>query len=185
MDGFSKLSRETQVVLGGGVLLLILSFFDWQQVSFSFGTVGGTYGLNEWHGVGVLAALLVIAMLIWEVVHVATEIELGTVHSGLVSLVLVLLMALFTVIAFFDKGTARHWPAWIALIVTLVVLAAAIMRARAEGVPMPQAKPKPAGAAASGGAAEPAAPAESAAAAEPAAPVESAAPADSPDEPTE
>ncbi|HUZ16687.1 MAG TPA: hypothetical protein VMU72_11015 [Gaiellaceae bacterium] len=152
MDVLSKLSRETQVVLGGGVLLLILSFLDWQQASFSFGTVGGTVGLNEWHGIGFLAALLVIAMLVWEVLRLmAVNVSAGTLSPGLVSVGLALLMALFTVIAFLNKGTARHWPAWIALIVALVVAAAAVMRARVEGVQMPQARP-----AASAGSAEPA-----------------------------
>jgi hypothetical protein len=33
MDVFRKLSREAQVVLGGGVLYLVFSFLDWQQVS--------------------------------------------------------------------------------------------------------------------------------------------------------
>lgn len=60
MDVLNKLSREAQVVLAGGVVLLILSFLNWQQVSLSVLGVGGTYGVNEWHGIGFLAALLVI-----------------------------------------------------------------------------------------------------------------------------
>jgi uncharacterized membrane protein YhdT len=143
MDVLSKLSREAQAVLGGGLLLLILSFLDWQQASFSFGTVGGTVGLSEWHGfVGTLAALLVIAMLVWEVLRVmAVNVSLGSLTPGLVSAGLALLMVVFTVIAFLTKGDARHWPAWIALIVALLVGAAAAMRARAEGVEMPQGMP--------------------------------------------
>ncbi len=157
MDVLSKLSRETQVVLGGGVLLFILSFLDWQQVSFSSVVpgVGGAVGLNEWHGVGFLAALLVIAMLVWEVLRLmAVDISVGTLSPSLVSVGLVLLMALFTVIAFLDKSTYRHWPAWIALAVAIVVAVAAIGRARAEGVELPKASP-----AGPGTSAEPAVPA--------------------------
>ena len=151
MDALSKLSRETQVVLGGGVLLLILSFFPWQAYSI--------FSVDEWHGfVGILAGLLVIAMLVWEVLRLmGVDVSVGTLSPGLVSVGLALLMALFTVIAFLNKDTFRHWPAWIALIVALVVAAAAVVRARAEGVEMPQARP--AGSAGSAAPAEPAAPA--------------------------
>ena len=168
MDGFTKLSREAQVVLGGGVLLLILSFLDWQQASFSFANVGGTVGLNEWHGIGVLAGLLVVAMLAWEVVRLlAVNVSLGALSPGLVSVGLALIMVLFTLIAFLNKGTARHWPAWVALLVALLVGVAAVMRGRAEGVQMPQIQQStPAG---SAGPAAPVAPSEPVAPAEPAA----------------
>lgn len=137
MDALMKLSREVQIVLGGGVILLILSFLNWQQVSH-FGYTGG---ISEWHGIGILAALLVIVMLVWEAVRLSgVKVELGSLSPGLISVALALLVALFTVIAFFNKGTFRHWPAWIGLIVALVVAAAAIMRARGEGVEMPAAK---------------------------------------------
>jgi hypothetical protein len=59
--------------------------------------------------------------------------------EGLVSVGIALLLALFTVITFATHGTARHWPAWIGLILSLVIAAAAVIRARAEGVQMPQA----------------------------------------------
>ena len=158
MDGLSKLSRETQVVLGGGVLLLILSFLNWQSYSI--------IGVNEWHGIGVLAGLLVIAMLVWEVLRLmAVNVSLGTLSPGLVSVGLALLMALFTVIAFLNKDLFRQWPAWGALIAALLVAAAAVVRARAEGVQMPQMpQSTPAG---SSGSAEPAASAEPAGSAGP------------------
>lgn len=142
MDVLSKLSREAQIVLGGGVLLLVFSFFDWQQVS----VFNITAGVNEWHGIGILAVLLVIAMLVWEVARLlAVKIPLGGLGDGLVSLALALLAALFTVITFLTHDTARHWPAWIGLILAIVVAAAAVVRARAEGVQMPQGMPGPTG----------------------------------------
>jgi hypothetical protein len=135
MDSFKNLSREAQVVLGGGVLFLIISFLDWQQVSL----LGNAYGLTLWHGIGVVAGLLVIALLLWEAGRLFdVKVQLGTLSEGLVSVGLALLFALFTLIAFFDKDTARHWPAWIGLILAVVIAVAAVARARAEGVEIPR-----------------------------------------------
>ena len=136
MDVVRNLSRETQIVLGGAVLYLIFSFLDWQQVSL----FGHAYGLSLWHGVGVVAGLLGIALLLWEAGRLfEVKLQLGTLSEGLVSVALALLLALFTVIAFLDKGTARHWPAWIGLILGIVIAVAAVARARAEGVEIPRA----------------------------------------------
>ena len=155
MDVLSKLSREAQVVLGGGVVLLILSFFDWQ--SYSFGIYSG--GFNEWRGIGFLAGLLILALLGWEAARAfGVKLPDGQVSIGLVSVGLALLVALLTVIYFLTHGAGRSWPAWGGLIVALVVGAAAVMRARAEGVQMPQGKP--AGSAGSAGPSAPAAPTE-------------------------
>lgn len=85
-------------------------------------------------------------MLVWEVLRLmAVKVQLGSLSEGLVSVALALLVALFTVITFLTHSAARHWPAWIALIVAIVVAAAALMRARAEGVQMPEMKQGTAG----------------------------------------
>jgi hypothetical protein len=142
MDVLKKLSRELQVVLGGGVILLIISFFDWQQVS----AFGYSAGITEWHGIGILAALLVIAMLVWEAARLfAVKIPLGTLSEALVSVGLAVLMAVFTVITFLTHNEARHWPAWIGLIVAIVVAGAALVRAREEGAQLPATHAGPTG----------------------------------------
>jgi hypothetical protein len=82
MGYFKKLSREVQVVLGGGVLYLVFSFFDWQQVS----AFGFTAGRSEWNGIGVVAGLVAIALLLWEAARLfAVKVPLGTLSEGLVS----------------------------------------------------------------------------------------------------
>lgn len=137
MESVKNLSREAQVVLGCGVLYLIFSFLDWQQVS----AFGITAGRSEWSGIGVVAGLLVIALLLWEAARLfAVKVPLGELSEGIVSLGLALLLALFTVITFLTHGTARHWPAWIGLLLSLVIAVAAVVRARDEGVELPQAR---------------------------------------------
>jgi hypothetical protein len=138
VDSVKNLSREVQLVLGGGVLYLIISFLDWQQVS----AFGITAGRSEWSGIGVIAGLVAIALLLWEAARLfAVKVSLGTLSEGLVSVGLALLLALFTVITFATHGTARHWPAWIGLILAIVIAVAAVVRARAEGVQLPEARP--------------------------------------------
>ena len=130
MEMLKKLSREVQVVLGGGVLYLIFSFFDWQQVS--------TVGLTEWNGVGVIAGLLVVALLAWEAAALfQVKIPLGSIAPGLVSLGLVLLLLLFTVITFLSHNEARHWPSWLGLVLSIAIAGAALARAKAAGVKLP------------------------------------------------
>lgn len=138
MDQFKKLPRELQMVAGGSVLYVIFSFLDWQQVSFG----GFTAGVDEWHGVGVVAGLLAFALLAWEAVRFfGLKIELGPLSPGLVSVSLALLLLVFTVITFLSHSTARHWPAWIGLILSIVVGVGALRRAKAEDVHLPVASP--------------------------------------------
>lgn len=130
----AKLPREVQVVLGGVVLYVVLSFFDWQQVS----AFGITAGVSEWHGVGVVAALLAIAVLVWELARLTqSELRLGALEPGVLSVGLVLLLLVFTVITFLTHNEARHWPAWLGLALSVVIAVAALRRARAEGVKAP------------------------------------------------
>jgi hypothetical protein len=116
---FADMGRGTQLLLVAGILLLIDSFLDWQQVS----ALGVTAGASMWHGVGVVAGLLLIGLLISEGVQVAglhRNLELP-VSAALISVVLAIGVAAFTVIKFLVANEARHWPAWIGLILAVVI----------------------------------------------------------------
>ena len=68
MERFNALGRGLQLMLMGGVLLLVDTFLNWQSV-----TIGAfTFGRNAWHGLGgVLLGLLVIVLLAWLAVQLA------------------------------------------------------------------------------------------------------------------
>jgi hypothetical protein len=133
MDQLRRLSPTAQVVLGATVLYVIVSFLDWQQVS----VLGTTLGQTEWHGVGVIAGLLGVALLAWEIARtLEVNVDLGSVAQGLVSVVLAVLLLVFTFITFVSHDVARHWPAWVGLLLSIVIAVAGIARAREEGIPV-------------------------------------------------
>jgi hypothetical protein len=131
MDILKRLPRETQIILAATVLFLIFSFLDWQQVSVA----GFSAGISMWHGFGVVTGLVIFAVLIWEVARALNFA--GDLPVGLISVGLALLLFLFTLITFLTHNEARHWPAWIGFILSIVIAVVALGRARAEGVQMP------------------------------------------------
>ena len=140
MDALKALSRETQVLLAAAVLLFIISFFDWPPVS----AAGITGGPSAWLGVGVVAGLLVVAFLLWEAARLfRVEIPLGELSPGLISVALALLVVLFTVITFLTHNEYRHWPAWVGLVLAIVIAVVAVLRARNEGVQIPDVGGRP------------------------------------------
>jgi hypothetical protein len=116
---FADMGRGTQLLLVAGILLLIDSFLDWQQVSAG----GSTAGVSMWQGVGVVAGLLLIGLLISEGVQVLglhRNLELP-ISAALISVVLAVGTVAFTVVKFLVANEARHWPAWIGLILAVVI----------------------------------------------------------------
>ena len=138
MDMLKKLPRDVQIILGASLLYLILSFLNWQQVCVGSPGFSVCGGISEWHGIGVLGGLFVVALLAWEAVRLLdVKVELGRLAPGLISLALALGLLLFTVITFLSHSAYRHWPEWVALLLSIVIAAVAVRRARGEGVEMP------------------------------------------------
>ena len=138
MDMLKKLSPQAQVVLGGAVLYVIFSFFDWQQVCVSGNGFSACGGVTEWHGFGGTITVLVgIALLAWEIVRLlGVKIELGGISQGLISVALAGLLLILTIITFLTHNEARHWPSWIGLLLSLLIAGAAFTRGKSEGVQM-------------------------------------------------
>lgn len=121
MDRVNALSRSSQLLLGAGLLLFIFLFFDWQQACASGGGFHACGGRSGWHGWGVVAGLFVIALLLWEAAQVVgAKIELP-VKAAVLSAGLAAAVLLFTVIKFLVDNEFRHWPAWVGLILAIVI----------------------------------------------------------------
>ena len=139
MDAFMKLSREAQGVLVGTVLFILLSFLDWQSVTFDLGSLGShTVGKNLWHGFGLLAVLVAILLLAWEIIRTLdVKIELGGIEPGVISTGLALLLGVLTIIIFLDWSDYRSWPEYVGTLLAIAIAVLAFLRARKEGVGMP------------------------------------------------
>jgi hypothetical protein len=118
MDQLKAMSRSSQLLGGAGLLLFIFLFFDWQQVS-----VGGfTVGRSGWHGWGTAAGIFVIALVLFELTQVlGVKLPELPVKPAVISAGLAALVLLFTLIKFLVDNEARHWPAWIGLILAILI----------------------------------------------------------------
>jgi hypothetical protein len=143
------LSTGRQVLLVSGLLLFIDLFFQWQQVCASapgFGT--HCAGVSGWHGIGVLTGLLTIALLAWELIG-ALGVDLGdamrNLPTALISAALAAAVALFVIIEFLTHNEFRHWPAWVGLVLGIVIAVGAWLRFSESPTtaPTPSAPPAP------------------------------------------
>jgi hypothetical protein len=139
MDKLSELSHGAKVVLGAAIAFLIFSFFEWFEVGGQLGeaaeALGADNGISMWNGIGFLAGLLAIALIVWQAIRLANiEIEIG-VGPAMVTAALALLLVIFTFIRFIDKPSAfdRTIWAWLGLILAIVIAVGAWMNMKATG----------------------------------------------------
>jgi hypothetical protein len=126
---FARLSTGSKILLGAGILLLIALFLPWQDVGnlLGFDVPGDT--INGFRGVGVLVALLVIGLIVWEgLLAAGAGINTGTMSPGLISAILGGAAALFTIIHFLTSLDGVTWGAFVGLILALVLGYGAYMR---------------------------------------------------------
>lgn len=125
------LSTGRQVLLVGGLLLFIDLFLDWQQRcgSTPFGSI--CVSRTGWHGIGILVGLLTLVMIIWEAIG-ALGVDLGdavrNLPTALISAGLAAAVTLFTIIEFLTHNEIRHWPAWLGLILAIVIAVGGYLR---------------------------------------------------------
>jgi hypothetical protein len=130
MNRWAELSKGTQVLLVAGLLLFIDSWLAWQQVCVGAGGFHVCGSQSGWHGIGVLMGLLVIALLIWEGLQIAGITKQWTlpVSAALISVGLAAATTLFVIIKFFADSEARHWPAWVGLILGIAIAVGAWLK---------------------------------------------------------
>jgi hypothetical protein len=131
MDKLSELTTGAKIVLGAAIAFLIVSFFSWFEVDVGIVSASA----NMWHGIGVLAGLLAIALIVWQAIRLANiELEIG-VGPAMVTTALAVLLVIFAFIRFIDapNGWDRTIWAWLGLIFAIVTVVGAWMNMQATG----------------------------------------------------
>ena len=135
MDRLTSLSRGMQLMLVGGVLLLIDTFLSWQDFSPKvFGVKVTSFGsYNAWHGFwGIIMCLALIVLLAWVVAKLAgVKIPLP-VSDTLVAAGLAAIVLLFAVIKNLADDYSTKWS-YIGVVLAAVVAAGVWLQVQAAG----------------------------------------------------
>jgi hypothetical protein len=155
MDKFNELTTGAKLVLGAAVAFLIVSFFEWFEVSGELGDAveafAGDNGVSMWNGVGYIAGLLAIALIVWQGLRLANiELEVG-ITPAMITAALAALMLIFTFIRWIDAPSAfdRTIWAWLGLALAILVAVGAWMNMQASGESLADIRASVAGAASS------------------------------------
>jgi hypothetical protein len=131
-----QLPRGRRLAGIAAVVLFIDLFLSWQKACANTVVVNVCGSQSGWHGIGVIVGLLAIAVIVWEGLRLAGQAPSISLDANVVSAGLAGLAGVFAVIEFLSHSDARHWPAWIGLILAVVLLAGAWLTYSAgEGVP--------------------------------------------------
>ena len=170
MDRLKALGRGTQLMFIASVLLLIISFFNWQEVDFDLGPLGsGSAGVSAWDDLGgIIMGILTIVLIARIVARMAAVDVPIPVSFAMTSVVLGVLIF---IIALLKNLTDNYstWASYVGVVLAFLVAVGAWLEAQdAGGLEALKTEASGYSGAGSGGAA--------AAASAPAAPAPSAAP---------
>ncbi len=142
MEQLQALSLARKLVLGGGVLLLIDTFFNWQSVE----AFGQDYGQSAWHGFwGVLLGLMTIALVAWVIARTFGVAMPEGIPEGLISLVLGILILVCAVLKTLTDDYVA-WPAYVGIVLAAVVAYGAWRNFQESGESLPSMPKKTAAA---------------------------------------
>jgi hypothetical protein len=134
MERFTALGRGTQIMLVSSVLLLIISFFNWQEVDFDLGALGsGSAGVSAWDDLGgILMGILTIVLLARIVAQLAAvEIPIPVSYamtSGVLAFLIFVLALLKNLTD--DYST---WASYVGVVLAFLIAAGAWMEIQAAG----------------------------------------------------
>lgn len=142
---FNSLSRNDQLFLGGSLLAFICTFLPFDGISED----GFSASENAWHGIGVLACILVLLALIAAIANAfaAASVPQLPVSMNVLTLGLMALAFVFFIIRWLTLpsysgfgihiGLSLHWGGYVTLIVTALTAAVGFLRFRDSGETAP------------------------------------------------
>ena len=140
MDKFNELTTGAKLVLGATIAFLIVSFFNWYEADLGGleDIAGVDAGVSLWNGVGVIAGLIAVVLLVWQAIRLANiNLEIG-MTPAMITTALAALLLLFTLIRVIDGYELADRTIWLWLGLALAVLIAVgawmNMQASSEGI---------------------------------------------------
>ncbi len=115
----STLSNGSKVLVAASAVLFIDLFLSWQKACA--GELDICASRSGFHGIGVLVGLLVLALIAWEIAQLTGNAPATSVPAALISAGLGGAIMLFTIVEFLTRDQARHWPAWLGLILAFAI----------------------------------------------------------------
>lgn len=154
---WGALSMGSKGALVAGGLMLINLFLPWNKACFGGGDIFGTAipeqcaNATGWWGIGIVAGLLTLALIVWEGLNVAGALANVAAPKRLITAVLAGGAGLFALLRFLIKPSGYDYAfgTWIGIILALALLYVAWINwqehnAMAGGAAMPPPMPPPA-----------------------------------------
>jgi hypothetical protein len=134
MDNLRALGRGTQLMFVSAVLLVIISFFRWQEVSVSLGAIGSVSGgRNALHGFWGWLMFLLTIVLIARVAARLAAVEIPIPLSfATTSFVLGILIAVSAVLKVITDDYTKFW-AYIGVVLAILVAVGAWLEVKEAG----------------------------------------------------
>ena len=133
MERFTALGRGAQIMLVAGVLLLIDSFFRWQEVSFEVLGIDSSGGVSAWDDLGgLLMGLLTIVLVAWLGLRIAgVDIKLP-VSGAMIGAALAALILLLAIVKNLEDEYSTFW-AWLGMAFAAAIAVGAWLEVQAAG----------------------------------------------------
>lgn len=134
MDRFNALGRGAQIMLVAGVLLLISTFLNWQEVEFDLGPLGeGEAGVSAWDNFwGVVLGLLTIVLIVWLVVRLLTIDIPIPLSAAMIGAILGGLILVFAVLKNLIDDYSTIWS-YIGVLLAIAIAVGAWLEVQAAG----------------------------------------------------
>jgi hypothetical protein len=134
MDRLKALGRGTQLMFIASVLLLIISFFNWQEVDFDLGPLGsGSAGVSAWDDIGgIIMGILTIVLIARIVARMAAVDVPIPVSFAMTSVVLGVLIF---IIALLKNLTDNYstWASYVGVVLAFLVAVGAWLEVQDAG----------------------------------------------------
>jgi hypothetical protein len=134
MDRLKALGRGTQLMFIASVLLLIISFFNWQEVDFDLGPLGeGSAGVSAWDDLGGIVmgilTIVLIARIVARMAAVDVPIPVSFAMTSVVLAVLIFIIALLKNLTD-DYST---WASYVGVVLAFLVAVGAWLEVQDAG----------------------------------------------------